>query len=232
MLQDISEVLSRPTKWSDLYNLSVQSVPCDIREFAQQKAERYKNNGFGYEGKNYFNLPYSTQFDTNAAADEEAFLDLINNNKVFVESVNNLIKALADAGKIYVSPETGLPFIIDGVYEFNYYHGMTDHDLPQHMQYEEGKTHADILRGRKNRWNPRAAWRIEIKTSNQIDKPTSMHKADIVFLHVLGTDQIVMYLPTVGNAARTDDTYIMAGIGHCSGWTNVRINEDWSITRW
>lgn len=230
MLQNTLEAES--TKWSDLYNLSVQIVPQDVRKFAQEKADRYKNNGYGYDNKDYFNLQYSTQTDTNAAADEEVFLDLINNNKFFVESLNSLIKSKAEAGEIYVSPKTGQPFLIEGVYEFNYYHGITDHDLPQHMQYEEGKTHADILRGRENRWNSGAAWRIEVKTGKQVAKPTSMHKADIVLLHVLGTDQIVVYLPTVGNADRTDETYIEAGIGHCDGWTNIRINEDWSITRW
>jgi hypothetical protein len=229
MLQNTT---ARPTKWSDLYNLSVQTVPQDVRKFAQEKAERYEHNGYGYDNKDYFNLPYSIQFDTNAAADETAFLDLINNNQFFVDSVNSLIMSNAEAGKIYVSPKTGQPFIVDGIYEFNYYHGITDHDMPQHIQYEEGKTHADILRSRENRWNQNAAWRIEIKTGIQKKKPTSMHKADIVFLHVLGTDQIVVYLPTVGNADRTDDTYIEAGVGRCDGWQNVRINEDWTISRW
>jgi hypothetical protein len=232
MLQNTLEVLSSPTKWSDIYNLSVQTVPQDVRKFAQEKAERYESNGYGYDNKDYFNLPYSIQFDTNAAADEAAFLDLINNNQFFVDSVNSLIRSKAETGEIYVSPKTGRPFIIDGAYEFNYYHGITDHDQPQHMQYEAGKTHADILRDRKNHWNPEAAWRIEIKTGIKKAKPTSMHKADVVFLHVLGTDQIVVYLPTVGNADRTDDTYIEAGVGCCDGWTNVRIKEDWSITRW
>ena len=100
------------------------------------------------------------------------------------------------------------------------------------MQYEKGKTFADILRSSKNRRNPQAAWRIEIKTDNQINKPTSVHKADIVFLHVLGTDQIVIYLPTVGNAERTDDTYICVGSGNGGSWKNVRIQENWSITQW
>jgi hypothetical protein len=138
MLQNTT---ARPTKWSDLYSLSVQTVPQDVREFAQQKAECYKSTGYGYKGKDYFNLQHSIQIDTNATSDEEVFLDLINNNKVFVESVNNLIKTWANAGEVYVSPETGSPFIIDGTYEFNSYHGMTDHDLPQHMQYEKGKTY-------------------------------------------------------------------------------------------
>jgi hypothetical protein len=102
------------------------------------------------------------------------------------------------------------------------------------MQYEKGKTYADLLRSPKNRRNPQAAWRIEIKTDNQVNKPTSLHKADIVLLHVLGTDKIAIYLPTVGNAERTDDTYIYAGIadGSMFNWKNIRILEDWSITKW
>lgn len=220
------------TKWSDLFNLKVKVVPQDIRTFMAEKRERYKENGFGYKDKNYANLTYCAQVDTNAASDEATFLDLINNNKDFVAAVNNIINKWAKTGKIYVSPETGLPFIIEGTYEFNSYHGMTDHDLPQHMQYEKGKTFADILRSSKNRRNPQAAWRIEIKTDNKIAKPTSVHKADIVFLHVLGTNQIVIYLPTVGNAERTDDTYICVDSGNGGNWKNVRIQEDWSIVPW
>ncbi len=220
------------TKWSDLFNIKVQTVPQDIRTFMAEKCERYNENGFGYQGKNYTDLPHCAQIDINAVSDEATFLDLINNNKDFVAAVNNIINEYAKAGEIYVSPETGLPFIIEGTYEFNRYHGMTDHDLPQHMQYEKGKTFADILRSSKNRRNPQAAWRIEIKTDNQINKPTSVHKADIVFLHVLGTDQIVIYLPTVGNAERTDDTYICVGSGNGGSWKNVRIQENWSITQW
>lgn len=220
------------TKWSDLFNIKVQTVPQDIRTFTAEKCERYNENGFGYQGKNYADLPHCAQIDINAISDEATFLDLINNNKDFVAAVNSIINEYAKAGKIYVSPETGLPFIIEGTYEFNRYHGMTDHDLPQHMQYEKGKTFADILRSSKNRRNPQAAWRIEIKTDNQINKPTSVHKADIVFLHVLGTDQIVIYLPTVGNAERTDDTYICVGSGNGGSWKNVRIQENWSITQW
>jgi hypothetical protein len=220
------------TKWSDLFNIKVQTVPQDIRTFMAEKCERYKENGFGYKGKNYANLTHSAQVDTNAVSDEATFLNLINNNKDFVAAVNNIINEWAKAGEIYVSPETGLPFIIEGTYEFNSYHGMTNHDMPQHMQYEKGKTFADILRSSKNRRNPQAAWRIEIKTDNQINKPTSVHKADIVFLHVLGTDQIVIYLPTVGNAERTDDTYSCVGSVNGGSWKNVRIQEDWSITPW
>jgi hypothetical protein len=220
------------TKWSDIFDLRVDKVPQDIRTFMAEKCESYNNNGFGYKDKDYSNLTRCTQIDTNAVSDEETFLQLINNNKAFVESVNNTIKEWAATGQIYVSPKTGLPFIIDGTYEFNKYHGMTDHDLPQHMQYEKGKTYADILRAAKNSRNPQAAWRIEIKTDNQINKPTSMHKADIVLLHVLGTNQIVIFLPTVCNEERTDDTYICVGGGIGGEWKNVRITEDWSIVRW
>ena len=177
-------------------------------------------------------MPHCTQIDANAVSDEATFLELINNNKAFVEAVNKLINESAAAGEIYVSPKTGLPFIIEGTYDFNKYHGMTDHDLPQHMQHEKGKTYADILRAKENKWNPQAAWRIEIKTDNQINMPTSMHKADIVLLHVLGTDQIVIFLPTVCNEDRTDDTYICVGGGNGGEWKNVRIHEDWSISKW
>lgn len=228
----ITNFIINRTKWSDLFNLKVQVVPQDIRTFMAEKRDRYNENGFGYQGKNYSNLPHCTQVDTNAISDEATFLDLINNNKDFVAAVNNIINEWAKTGEIYVSPETGLPFIIEGTYEFNSYHGMTDHDLPQHMRYEKGKTFADILRSSKNHRNHQAAWRIEIKTDAQINKPTSVHKADIVFLHVLGTSRIIIYLPTVGNAERTDDTYICVGSYNGGSWKNVRIQEDWSITPW
>lgn len=222
------------TRYSDLYNLIIQTVPQDVRTFMAEKCERYNENGYGYEGKDYSKLPRTAQIDINAVSDEATFLDLINNNKDFVDAVNEAIKRLAAEGKIYVSPTTGLPFIIEGTYEFNSYHGMTDHDAFQHMQYEEGKTYADLLRSSKNCRNPQAAWRIEIKTDNQINMPTKVHKADIVLLHVLGTDEIVIYLPTVCNAERTDATYIYAGKANGSifDWKNIRIQEDWSITKW
>lgn len=220
------------TKWSDLFNIKVQTVPQDIRTFMAEKCERYNENGFGYKNKNYSDLPHCTQIDTNAVSDEATFLDLINNNKTFVEAINTVINACAATGEIYVDPKTKLPLIIEGIYDFNKYHGLTDHDLPQHMQYEDGKTVVDLLRCKKSGWNPRAAWSIEIKTDNQLNKPTSVHKADIVLLHILGTNKIAIYLPTVARAERTDDTYILAAIGAGGKWKNIRIQEDWSITQW
>jgi hypothetical protein len=222
------------TRYSDLFNLSLQTVPQDVRTFMVEKCEIYNENGYGYKDKDYSNLPRTAQIDINAVSDEATFLDLINNNKDFVAAVNAVINKFAAERKIYVSPTTGLPFIIEGTYEFNSYHGMTDHDAFQHMQYEKGKTYADLLRSKKNYQNSQAAWRIEIKTDNKINMPTSLHKADVVLLHVLGTDEIVIYLPTVGNAERTDATYIYAGKadGSMFNWKNIRIQEDWSITRW
>lgn len=219
------------TLWSDIYMQKVQVVPEDIREFAAKKCQCYAENGFGYKGKDYSDLQKSIQIDTNAVSDEETVLYLINNDKDFVDRVNKRIQDLADLGQIYISPETGKPFILKGNYRFNAYHGMTDHDLPQQMQYEKGKTYADLLSaGYKD---TETAWRVEVKTDITQKKPSGMHKAEIVFLHILGTDVLEMYLPTVENSKRTDETYMCAG--HTSTnieWHNIKVNKDWTIASW
>jgi hypothetical protein len=211
--------------------LRLHSVPEDVREFATIKGQRYSENGFGYKGKDYSDLQKSIQIDTNAISDESTIHYLINYDQDFINRVNKRITDLAREGKIYISPKTGNPFIISGQYKFNDNHGMTDHDLPQQMTYEKGKTYADLISTGYR--DDQAAWRIEVKTDIDQKKPNGMHKAEIVFLHILGTNEVEMYLPTVENSKRTDDTYICAG--HTTTnveWHNVRIDKDWSIKPW
>jgi hypothetical protein len=232
--KDFSDPLIKeyqPTLWSDIYLRKVSVVPEDLREFAATKGRRYLENGFGYVGKDYSDLQKSIQIDANAVSDEATVLYLINNDQDFINRVNKRITDLANEGQIYVSPKTGKPFIISGKYMFNANHGMTDHDLPQQMTYEKGKTYADLLSTGYR--EAQTAWRVEVKTDINQKKPSGMHKAEIVFLHILGTNEVEMYLPTAENSTRTDDTYICAG--HTSTnieWHNIRIDKDWTIKPW
>jgi hypothetical protein len=219
-----------PTLWSDLYMGRVQVVPEDIKEFAANKCKAYATNGYGYEGKDYSNLQKSVQIDANANSDEATIRNLINNDTDFVERVNARIAELARAGDIY-APTAEQPLLLSGHYKFNDYHGMTNHDLPQPMHYEEGKTHADLLSAGFHR-GP-IAWRVEVKTDVVNKQPTGVHKADIVFLHILGTNTIMMYLPTAPNETRSDATYICAGnTSPNTEWHNIKVNKDWSIKPW
>jgi hypothetical protein len=107
---------------------------------------------------------------------------------------------------------------------------MTDHDLPQQMRYEKGKTYADLLSVKFSR---DIAWRVEVKTDVVNNKPTGVHKADIVFLHILGTNTIIMYLPTAPNETRSDETYVCAGsTSPNTEWHDIKVNDDWSIESW
>jgi hypothetical protein len=218
-----------PTRWSDLYMSRVQTVPEDIREFAVNKCKAYATNGFGYKDKDYSDLPKSVQIDTNANSNEVTVLNLINNDTDFVDRVNTRITEFAKAGYIYV-PATGQPLLLSGQYKFNDYHGMTDHDLPQQMRYEKGKTYADLLSVKFSR---DIAWRVEVKTDVVNNKPTGVHKADIVFLHILGTNTIIMYLPTAPNETRSDETYVCAGsTSPNTEWHDIKVNDDLSIESW
>lgn len=235
-IKDFSDALPNeyaqkiPTCWSDLYMGRVQVVPEDIRTFAANKCQSYAENGYGYKDKDYSDLPRSVQIDTNANSDEATVLNLINTNKDFVKRVNDRITELAKAGKIYVPP-TGQPLLLSGQYKFNDYHGMTNHDLPQPMKYEKNKTHADLLSAGFHR-GP-IAWRVEVKSDVTNNKPNGMHKADIVFLHILGTGNILMYLPTAPNETRSDSTYMCAGDTiPDTTWHNIKVDRDWSIKPW
>jgi hypothetical protein len=61
------------TRYSDLFNLSFQIVPQDVRTFMVEKCEIYNENGYGYKDKDYSNLPRTAQIDINAVSDEATF---------------------------------------------------------------------------------------------------------------------------------------------------------------
>lgn len=219
-----------PTTWSDIYMQRVSIVPEDVRIFAANKCKSYAENGYGYQNKDYSDLQKSIQIDANANSDEVTILNLINTDEDFVKRVNNRITEVVKAGKVY-APSTSQPLLLSGHYKFNNYHGMSDHDLPQQMQYEKGKTHADLLSNGFHR-NP-IAWRVEVKTDVIEKQPTGLHKADIVFLHILGTKKILMYLPTEPNETRSDATYVCVGnTTPDTDWHNIKVNKDWSIKPW
>ena len=222
------------TKWSDLYEMRVDTVPEDAYEFARQKCNRYANNGFGYEGKDYSDLQKSIQIDANAVSDEATCLALINGDPNFVLQVNRLILEAGAARKIFVAAKTNSPAIISGKYKFNQYHGISDHDAIQHMVYEKDKPFADLLLDEADSSaNPAAALHIEVKTNVTLKKPSSMHNADIVFLHILGTKDIVIFAPTVSEAFRSDYTYACLGtIRGFGDWKNIRVQPNGIITKW
>lgn len=107
---------------------------------------------------------------------------------------------------------------------------MTNHDVPQQMLREDGKTYIDLLH---TGYDELAAWGIEIKTDNKVKMPTSVHRADIVLLHILGTDMTVIYMPTVERKLRDDSTYIKVGeVLGFGDWKNVRVDSKLNITKW
>lgn len=221
--------LGRPTRWSDLYTIKVSVVPEDVRVFSGELCERYATNGFGYKDKDYSNLPKTTQIEANATSDEVTSLDLLN-DPVFVELLNNYILSIADKFNICRNA-AGMPLLVRGTYKFNDYHGMSDHDAIQHMQYEEDKPYADILSVDYPNNQFEFATQIEIKSTFSGDKPTKLHKADIVLQHFLGTNKIALFLPT--DYIRNDSSYIY--VGECevnANWQNIHIDANWNITPW
>ena len=218
-------MLEVETKYNDLYELNILVVPQDVRNFMKEKAEHYKNNSqFAYENKDYA-TPKALQIDVNANSDEAVYLDLINNNKEFVDAINNKIKEF----KIN-NPNITLPnCYLEGKYTFNTYHGMTDHNKFQHMLYENGKTVVDLLH---DGYSKTAAWRVEIKSSFELsDFVKECHKTEILLKHILGTTDTYIYMPT--NFNRPDDCYICIGIVSGFGnWKNVKINDNWEISKW
>jgi hypothetical protein len=221
--------LGRPTRWSDLYTNKVSVVPEDVRIFTRELCERYATNGFGYEGKDYSNYPKTAQIEANATSDEGTFLSLLN-DPVFVQLLNNHILSVADKLNICRNA-AGMPLLVRGTYKFNDYHGMLDHDAIQHMQYEKDKPYADILSVDYPNNQFEFATQIEIKSTFSGDKPTKLHKADIILQHVLGTNKIVLFLPT--DFVRNDSSYVYAGTCEVNAnWQNIHIDANWNISPW
>ena len=105
-----------------------------------------------------------------------------------------------------------MPLLVRGTYKFNDYHGMLDHDAIQHMQYEK-----------TNRMQ------IYLVLITQIISLNLLHKLKLNLLfqviiqlsyikhilqHVLGTNKIVLFLPT--DFVR-NDSYVYAGVKLITG---------------
>ena len=135
----VNEYTTGQPHWSDLYELRFNKVPQSILDYAADKAAEYNENGFGYKDKDYNNLYKSIQIDANANSDEATYLDLILNSSDFINEVNNLIIEASDKGEIFIPDNQQTAPLIKGLYKFNDYHGLKDHDLPTKIKREQGK---------------------------------------------------------------------------------------------
>jgi hypothetical protein len=218
-----------PTHWSDLYTLKYDIVPQDIINYELSKKDDYAKNGYGYENKDYASA-YAIQVEINSNSDEATYLDLVNKDQNFVNAVNDLIIKASATGEIYIPDGAKVALLIKGKYDFNKYHGLTDHDLPLPIKREKDKTYIDLLH---QGYDAQAAWGIEVKSDIQENKPTNVHKADIVFLHILGTSTTVIYLPTVKRSERNDSAYIKIGsVSGFGNWQNVKVDNNLFIYPW
>lgn len=221
---------SEPTRYSDLYFLKKKTLPEDVRNYFIRKAKGYENVSYAYAGKDYTNIAKTSQIDINANSDENTYCLLLQTDQAFVEAINNLILTAAEKGEIYIPEWTSQPLLVDGIYDFNTNHGLTNHDLFQDIKREPYKTYIDLLRREKN---PSVIQGIEVKTDNKEKQPTGMHKADLVLLHILGTTTTVVYAPTVPYNERTDTTYVKIGsLTDFGEWYNIRVDAALNITKW
>lgn len=203
--------------WSDLYNLKYSQVPESIRQFMREKADYYKDKPWAYSGKDY-SSPFSTQIEVNSKSDEVNMLHLL----ATVDFKDKLNKILANAAEqqIFV-PGRYNPITEVSNYKFN----GENQDIPQHKAGT-----FDLVRTDKNY---RAAYSIEVKTSTSTARPKELHKAEIVLLHVLNTDEVVVFISPEPWESRQEINYINIGsIKETTGWKNVRIDNQWNITAW
>jgi len=221
--------------YSDFYLLKIRKIPQVVIDFFNKKAIDYKNNGYGYQDKDYTSYK-AIQVDINANSDEDAIKYLINNDLSFVNTINDLIYTAVYVDKLVEKTSiTGL--YLNGNYDFNKNHGMTDHDHFISMQYEAHKTYVDLLRNDKS-YNTNAAWSVEVKTSS-LDStlvPTSVHQADIVLKHILGTNLVQVFIPkaTAKRSMRQDTDYLYIGtVSTADGiWADIHIDNNGNIKAW
>ena len=225
---EFPEVCDEPASvtYSDMYLGRVSHVPVAFRRFMSDKAEKYSKNGFGYDGKDYTSQ-LAHQIDINSNSDEATSVDLLNNDKEFVNKLNELIAnatiKIVDKNGRHISR-------VSGVYRHNQNHGAGDNDVPGHLVHENGKSYIDILRKREQAFDGSAVWSIEIKSDVANKQPKSVHTADLVLLHILGTDTVQVYASANPRGQRADESYI--NIGSISGhgqWNNIRVAYDWTI---
>lgn len=206
--------------WSALANLKYAYVPKCIQIFMQEKAAYYADKPWAYATKNYAS-PQSTQIEINSKSDEQTMLKLLNSNPSFRSKVNECIVQAPFAILGYAKPIKSLAS--------TYAHNGQNQDIPNHQAGT-----FDLIKVDRS-WDPNCetAWSIEVKTSNKEGRPSSLHRADIVLLHILGKDQVQVFASPLPRKERNDDTYLSLGILEgVSGWTNIHVDNSWAITSW
>ena len=203
-------------RWSKLAALKYAVVPECIKQFMREKAEYYKDKAWAYKDKDY-SSPKSTQIEINSKSDEATILELLTGP--LKDEINKL---LADAcAKGCSIPGKYRPITHISTYKFN----GVNQDIPQHKAGT-----FDLVRNDKDYT---AVYSIEVKTSTTDNQPRELHRAELVLLHVLGKDQVVVFISPEPWETRTEANYVKLGtIDNVSGWKNVRVDLQWNITKW
>ena len=183
----------------------------------KEKAAYYKDKPWAYSNKDYSSA-YSTQIEVNSKSDEVNMLNLLATSD-FKNELNRIL-AEAAAKKIFI-PGRYNPITEVSKYKFN----GENQDIPQHKAGT-----FDLVRDDKNY---RAVYSIEVKTSISPNIPRELHKAEMVLLHVLNSDEVVVFISPEPWESRQESNYIKIGsIEKTTGWKNIRIDNQWNITAW
>lgn len=206
-------------RWSQLASGEFTKVPQSIQEHMKEKAAYYADKEWAYKDKDY-SSPKSTQIEINSKSDEAYILQLLNtNNQAFKTKLLNLL-AQAAANKIFI-PGRYNPITELSTYKFN----GENQDIPHHKAGT-----FDLVRTDREY---RAVYSIEVKTSIFENRPSELHRAELVLLHILGKDKVIAFISPERWEDRKEANYIKIGeITEISGWKNVRVDSNWNITLW
>lgn len=203
-------------RWSQLAACKYPVVPQCIKEFMQEKAVYYADKPWAYEGKDYSSYK-STQIEINSKSDEAVILNLLKGP--LKTEINKLLENAYTNGLYIPGKYNHITHV--STYKFN----GEDQDIPQHKAGT-----FDLVRQDKDY---AAVYSIEVKTSIFDNLPRELHKAELVLLHVLGKDQVVVFISPEPLEIREEANYIKIGtINNLSGWKNIRVNPDWTIQSW
>lgn len=222
----IEDVLESPTReanrWSKHVDGTYSVVPEDTRLFMQEKAEYYKDKPWAYEGKDYSDQ-LSTQIEINSKSDEVTIVAMLNDeNSTLRQGILSLV-AEAFKNGMYCPSRYGKPVMQLSHYALN-------------GQDQDKLTHKagtfDIVRTDKNY---SAFYSIQVKTSAVNAMPKSVHKAQLVLLHLLNSNAVAVFIATAPweEREREAETYVQLGIvQNVHGWRNIKVTANWQIIPW
>lgn len=203
-------------RWSQLAAGEYAVVPNCIKTFMQEKAAYYADKPWAYKDKDY-SSPKSTQIEINSKSDEAIMLALLTGP--LKTEINKLLE-IAAANGLFI-PGKYRPITHLSTYTFN----GENQDIPHHKAGT-----FDLIR-QDNDYT--AVYSIEVKTSIFDAQPRELHKAELVLLHILGKDEVVVFISPDPWETRTEANYIKLGIiKNVSGWKNIRVDFDWTIRPW